>query len=34
VDAIFDSMVRAVRGGDKVEIRGLGSFLTRQRRSR
>jgi len=34
VEAIFDSIVRAVRGGDKVEIRGLGSFLTRQRRSR
>jgi Rrf2 family cysteine metabolism transcriptional repressor len=31
VDAIFDSIVRAVRGGDKVEMRGFGSFRTRQR---
>jgi integration host factor subunit beta len=34
IEAIFDSIVRAVRGGDKVEIRGFGSFRTRQRRSR
>jgi integration host factor subunit beta len=31
VDAIFASIVRAVRGGDKVEIRGFGSFHTRER---
>ena len=31
VEAIFDSMVRAIRGGDKIEIRGLGSFGTRRR---
>jgi integration host factor subunit beta len=30
VEAIFDHIVRAVRGGDKVEIRGFGSFHTRQ----
>ena len=30
VEAIFDSMVRAIRGGDKIEIRGLGSFRTRR----
>jgi integration host factor subunit beta len=34
VDAIFASIVRAVRGGDKVEVRGFGSFRTRQRQSR
>jgi integration host factor subunit beta len=34
VCAIFDSIVRALRSGDKVEIRGFGSFRTRQRRAR
>src|SRR5207249_4513563 len=34
VCAIFDSIVRALRSGDKVEIRGFGSFRTRQRRGR
>ena len=34
VEAIFDSMVRAIRGGDKIEIRGLGSFRTRRRQPR
>jgi integration host factor subunit beta len=34
VCAIFDAMVRAVRSGDKVEIRGFGTFHTRQRRGR
>ena len=34
VCAIFTSIVRAVRSGDKVEIRGFGSFHTRQRRAR
>jgi integration host factor subunit beta len=34
VEAIFDSVVRALRGGDKVEIRGVGSFGTRQRQAR
>jgi integration host factor subunit beta len=34
VCAIFDSIVRALRSGDKVEIRGFGSFHTRQRRGR
>jgi hypothetical protein len=32
VCAIFDSIVRALQSGDKVEIRGFGSFHTRQRR--
>jgi integration host factor subunit beta len=34
VSAIFDSIVRALRSGEKVEIRGFGSFNTRQRRAR
>ncbi|MGA2119879.1 MAG: HU family DNA-binding protein [Bryobacteraceae bacterium] len=34
VRAIFDSIVRALRSGDKIEIRGFGSFHTRQRRGR
>jgi integration host factor subunit beta len=34
VSAIFDSIVRALRTGDKVEIRGFGGFHTRQRRGR
>jgi integration host factor subunit beta len=34
VDAIFDSIVRALRSGDKIEIRGFGSFRTRQRQPR
>lgn len=34
VEAILDSIVRTVRGGEKVEIRGFGSFRTRQRQSR
>jgi integration host factor subunit beta len=34
VEAIFDSIVRSLRGSDKIEIRGFGSFRTRQRQSR
>ena len=34
VCAVFDSIVRALRSGDKVEIRGFGRFHTRQRRAR
>ena len=34
VCAIFDSIVRALRSRDKVEIRGFGSFRTRQRGAR
>ena len=34
VEAIFDSVVKALREGDKIEIRGFGSFRTRQRMSR
>jgi len=34
IEAIFDSVVRALRGGDKTEIRGFGSFRTRLRQPR
>jgi integration host factor subunit beta len=34
VETIFDSVVRALRSGDKIEIRGFGSFRTRQRKPR
>lgn len=34
VEAIFDSVVKALREDDKIEIRGFGSFRTRQRQSR
>jgi integration host factor subunit beta len=34
VEAIFDSIVRSLRGNDKIEIRGFGSFRTRQRQRR
>jgi integration host factor subunit beta len=34
IETILDSVVRALRRGDKVEIRGLGSFRTRQRQAR
>jgi integration host factor subunit beta len=34
VESIFDSVVRSLRAGDKIEIRGFGSFRTRQRKPR
>ena len=34
VEAIFDSIVRSLRTGDKIEIRGFGSFRTRKRQPR
>jgi integration host factor subunit beta len=34
VEAIFASVVRSLRSGDKIEIRGFGSFRTRQRQPR
>ena len=34
VEAIFDSIVKSLRTGDKIEIRGFGSFRTRQRQPR
>ena len=34
VEAVFESIVRSLRNGDKIEIRGFGSFRTRERQSR
>jgi integration host factor subunit beta len=34
LETIFDSVVRSLRAGDKIEIRGFGSFRTRQRKPR
>jgi integration host factor subunit beta len=34
VETIFQSVIGALRGGDKIEIRGFGSFRTRQRNPR
>src|SRR5690349_333475 len=34
VRVIIDSLVKALRRGDDIEIRRFGSFRTRQRRSR
>ena len=34
VETIFASVVKSLRAGDKVEIRGFGSFRTRQRKPR
>ncbi len=34
VETMFDAIVGALKAGDKVEIRGFGSFRTRQRNSR
>ena len=34
VDTLFESVIGALRSGDKIEIRGFGSFRTRQRNSR
>jgi len=34
VEAIFDSIVKSLKENDKIEIRGFGSFRTRQRQAR
>lgn len=34
VDTIFESMIEALHADDKIEIRGFGSFRTRQRKPR
>ena len=34
VNTIFDSMVKALERGEGIEIRGFGSFRTRQRKPR
>src|SRR6201747_1855823 len=34
VETLFDSVIGALKSGDKIEIRGFGSFRTRQRKAR
>jgi len=34
VETIFESLIGALRNGDKIEIRGFGTFRTRDRRGR
>lgn len=34
VNAVFDSVAEALRRGDRVEIRGFGSFVVRRRQAR
>lgn len=34
VNIVFDSMADALKGGDRVEIRGFGSFTVREREAR
>ena len=34
VDTLFEAVIGALKSGDKIEIRGFGSFRTRQRNSR
>ena len=34
VETIFESVVRSLRAGDKIEVRGFGSFRTRKRKPR
>jgi integration host factor subunit beta len=34
VETVFESIIQALQTGDKIEIRGFGSFRTRERRGR
>ncbi|MGH9774849.1 MAG: HU family DNA-binding protein [Candidatus Acidiferrales bacterium] len=34
VETIFESIIQSLQENDKIEIRGFGSFRTRQRRGR
>ena len=34
VNIVFDSIVDSLRSGQKIELRGFGSFRTRQRKAR
>lgn len=34
VNTVFRSIIQALSDGDKVELRGFGSFRTRERKSR
>src|SRR5262249_27778645 len=33
-DTLFESVIKALRTGDKLEVRGFGSFRVRQRNAR
>ena len=34
VETVFESIIQALQKGEKIEIRGFGSFRTRERRGR
>ncbi len=34
VETVFESIIKSLQGGDKIEIRGFGSFRTRPRAAR
>ena len=34
VDTLFNSITRALRGGDRIELRGFGTFTTKLRNAR
>ncbi len=34
VDTMFEAVIEALKSGDKIEVRGFGSFRTRQRKAR
>jgi integration host factor subunit beta len=34
VDTLFESVIKALKEGDKLEVRGFGSFRVRQRNAR
>ena len=34
VETVFESIIHSLRSGEKIEIRGFGSFRTRERKSR
>ena len=34
VDTMFESVIKALKTGDKLEVRGFGSFRVRQRNAR
>ncbi len=34
VNSVFESMTEALCGGDRIEIRGFGSFVVKQRKAR
>jgi integration host factor subunit beta len=34
VEIVFDSIIESLKSGDKIELRGFGSFRVRQRGSR